>query len=113
MADGTLMTVGANTVKDSVGYHLAQLMVGSEGTLGIIVEATLKLIPKPATKAVISAFFDNVNCALNSINHLTGRRNNRADFQSAEPRPTDAQPASDNNAEFRPPNNRYKLIYLP
>ncbi|MFM7813486.1 MAG: FAD-binding oxidoreductase, partial [Flavobacteriales bacterium] len=45
---GEIIRTGANTLKNSTGYNLTQLMVGSEGTLGIITEATLKLIPMPA-----------------------------------------------------------------
>ena len=71
-ADGRLMTLGANTAKDSVGYHLAQLMVGSEGTLAVIVEATLKLIPKPETKYAISAYFDTLNSGMLAVNKIIG-----------------------------------------
>ncbi len=58
-ADGRLLTLGASTIKDSVGYHLAQLMVGSEGTLAIVVEATFKLIPKPPVRKVLAAYFSD------------------------------------------------------
>ncbi len=60
-ADGKLMTLGAETIKkDASGYHLGQLIVGSEGTLAIVVEAVLKLIPKPETKkSYFSIFFEN------------------------------------------------------
>lgn len=44
---GRLIKTGANTLKNSTGYNLTQLFIGSEGTLGVITEATLKLIPKP------------------------------------------------------------------
>lgn len=47
LPDGSIIRTGANTLKNSTGYNLTQLMVGSEGTLGVITEATLKLIPKP------------------------------------------------------------------
>lgn len=71
-AEGKLMTLGANTAKDSVGYHLAQLMVGSEGTLAVIVEATLKLIPKPETKCAISAYFDSLQSGMLAVNKIIG-----------------------------------------
>lgn len=44
---GELIQTGANTLKNSTGYNLTQLFVGSEGTLGVITSATLKLIPHP------------------------------------------------------------------
>jgi glycolate oxidase len=47
LADGTIVQTGANTLKNSTGYNLTQLMVGSEGTLGIITKAQLKLVPLP------------------------------------------------------------------
>lgn len=69
-ADGTLMTLGAETSKDAVGYHLAQLMVGSEGTLGIVVEALLKLIPKPETKRLVVAYFSEVEEAVSVVDKI-------------------------------------------
>lgn len=69
-ADGTLMTLGAETSKDSVGYHLAQLMVGSEGTLGIIVEALLKLIPKPESRKLVVAYFSKTEDAVLAVNKI-------------------------------------------
>jgi glycolate oxidase len=52
---GDIVRVGAQTHKGVAGYNLVQLFVGSEGTLGVCTEATLKLIPKPAH--VITALF--------------------------------------------------------
>ncbi len=70
-ADGNLMTLGAETSKNSVGYHLSQLIVGSEGTLAIVVEATLKLIPKPEARSVVLAYFYDFESAVNSVNAIT------------------------------------------
>lgn len=47
LASGQVIHTGANTLKNSTGYNLTQLMVGSEGTLGIITKAVLKLVPLP------------------------------------------------------------------
>ena len=57
-------------IKNATGYHLEQLFIGSEGTLGLVVEATLKLIPKPETSRVMLAFFDDVEKATLSVNNL-------------------------------------------
>lgn len=69
-AEGKLMTLGAETIKDATGYHIGQLMVGSEGTLAIIVEAVLKLIPKPETKRVVSAYFSDIENAIKSVTKM-------------------------------------------
>ena len=46
LPNGDIIWTGANTLKNSTGYNLTQLMVGSEGTLGVITKAVLKLLPK-------------------------------------------------------------------
>lgn len=48
LPNGAIIWTGANTLKNSTGYNLTQLMVGSEGTLGIITKAVLKLVPYPS-----------------------------------------------------------------
>ena len=70
LADGSLIETGSNCSKSVTGFNLTQLFVGSEGTLGIIVEATLKLIPKPQTSQIMLAYFDTIDdasCAVNRI----------------------------------------------
>ncbi len=47
LANGEIIWTGANTLKNSTGYNLTQLMVGSEGTLGVVTKAVIKLIPYP------------------------------------------------------------------
>jgi len=67
LADGTIMKTGGNVVKNVTGYNLTQLFVGSEGTLGIVTEATLKLIPKPEEQKVMLACFESINQAAEAI----------------------------------------------
>lgn len=63
-AAGRLIKTGCYTTKGVVGYDLTRLIVGSEGTLAVIVEATLKLTPLPAAKAGITAHYkDAASCA--------------------------------------------------
>jgi glycolate oxidase len=57
LADGTIIRTGARVLKNSTGYNLTQLMVGSEGTLGIITEVVFKLIPYPTLNKVLLAPF--------------------------------------------------------
>lgn len=68
LADGRIINTGSNTAKNSTGYHLSQLFIGSEGTLGIIVEATVRLIPKPEGSKVILAYFDKISDATRAVN---------------------------------------------
>ncbi|GGA66829.1 FAD-linked oxidase [Pseudoclavibacter endophyticus] len=61
LADGSLLEVGHRTVKGVTGYDLCALMIGSEGTLGVIVEATLKVRPAvTGTVPTIGAYFDSI-----------------------------------------------------
>lgn len=70
LANGELIETGSNMIKNATGYHLEQLFIGSEGTLGLVVEATLKLIPKPETSRVLLAYFDDIEKATLSVNNM-------------------------------------------
>lgn len=59
LPNGELVKFGGKVVKNSTGYGLKDLIIGSEGTLGIIVEATLKLIPKPKKTVSLLIPFKN------------------------------------------------------
>jgi len=59
LPNGDIMNTGANTLKNSTGYNLTQLFVGSEGTLGVITKATLKLIPLPTKNLLMLIPFDS------------------------------------------------------
>ncbi|RKZ31463.1 2-hydroxy-acid oxidase [bacterium] len=67
LANGDLVNLGANTRVEASGYQLDRLMVGSEGTLGIIVEATLKLVPIPKYRCIGIAKFDKLEEAGEAI----------------------------------------------
>lgn len=71
-ADGRLISVGSRSVKQSSGYDLLHLFVGSEGTLGIITEATLKLYPIPAYMSAVLAHFPDVESAVEAIVAVRG-----------------------------------------
>ncbi|MFP4655065.1 MAG: FAD-binding oxidoreductase [Methanohalobium sp.] len=67
MADGTVINTGSKTLKTVAGYNLTGLMVGSEGTLGIITKAVLKVAPLPKARSVILASFENSELAGNAV----------------------------------------------
>lgn len=73
MADGSVLQLGKRTVKGVTGYDLTALMVGSEGTLGIVTEATLRLVPKPEAVATLLVFLpddESVGRAVSAILEL-------------------------------------------
>jgi glycolate oxidase len=63
LMDGSVCRVGGRTHKNKTGFDLTRLFVGSEGMLGVITEATLKLIPLPPDRALIAAGFDSMKSA--------------------------------------------------
>ena len=73
-ADGELLRTCSNTIKNAAGYNLGSLFIGSEGTLGIVVEATVKLIPKPQDSQVIMAYFDSVEAGIECVNEIINRK---------------------------------------
>ncbi|MBE7511390.1 MAG: FAD-binding oxidoreductase [Anaerolineales bacterium] len=71
-ADGEVIHVGSRARKDSSGYDLLHLFVGSEGTLGLITAATLKLFPIPADYSAVMASFSNVGAAIQTVVEIVG-----------------------------------------
>lgn len=69
-ADGQIIHTGSSTIKNAVGYNLSSLFSGSEGTLGIITEAVLKLIPKPEKRVVMMSYFDEIDDAVDAVTVL-------------------------------------------
>ncbi len=73
-ASGEAVKTGARTVKCVSGYNLAALLVGSEGTLGVISEITLKLIPLPADRRAMMAAFSEVAQASETVAAIIAQR---------------------------------------
>jgi len=71
MADGSVIRTGGRNVKDVAGYSLTHLLVGSQGTLGIITEATLRLRPAPPPRATLLAFFPTLQSAGDAVAAIT------------------------------------------
>jgi len=72
LADGRIITVGSRSIKQSSGYNLLNLFVGSEGTLGIITQATLKLAPVPDQMTAAIVGFANVEDAIDTVVAIRG-----------------------------------------
>jgi len=67
LADGTILRTGGRNVKDVAGYALTALFVGSQGTLGLVTEATLRLRPAPSPRATLIAFFPTLASAGDAV----------------------------------------------
>lgn len=67
LADGKAMRTGGKNVKDVAGYDLTKLFTGAEGTLGVITEITVKLVPAPEARKAMMAIFSNLDNAGTAI----------------------------------------------
>ena len=74
LPSGTVVRTGGKVVKNVVGYDLTHLMVGSEGTLGIITEIILRLLPKPPVQATLRATFKDVEAAVQAVINVIRER---------------------------------------
>lgn len=73
LADGTVVSTGQRARKSSAGFDLTRLLIGSEGCLGVITEATLRLRPVPARTAVATASFASVHDAASAVIEILQR----------------------------------------
>ena len=67
LADGRLVRLGSRCHKNKTGFDLHRLFVGSEGLLGVVTEATLKLLPLPPSRALLGVGFDTTRAATRSL----------------------------------------------
>jgi glycolate oxidase len=71
---GEVMVVGGKSVKDVAGYSLKDVLVGSEGTLGVFTRILVKLIPKPRASKTMLAMFDRLSDAAEVVSDIIGRK---------------------------------------
>jgi glycolate oxidase len=74
LASGEILRTGGKLMKDVAGYDLTKLLVGSEGTLAVITEATLKLIPPPKYKKTMLAMFKDIYGAARTVSSIIENR---------------------------------------
>ncbi|CAN5785748.1 FAD-linked oxidase C-terminal domain-containing protein [soil metagenome] len=70
LPDGRIARFGNQCVKDVAGYSLKDLFVGSEGTLGVITEVLLKLVPRPASRRTMLALYDRIEDAAQTVSAI-------------------------------------------
>ncbi|MEH7107875.1 glycolate oxidase subunit GlcD [Bacillus sp. JJ1764] len=74
MPNGDIVRTGGKLAKDVAGYDLTRLMVGSEGTLGILTEATLKLVPLPESKKTLLALYHDLEAAARTVSKIIANK---------------------------------------
>jgi glycolate oxidase len=74
LADGRVAHLGNKCVKDVAGYSLKDLFIGSEGTLGIVTEVLLKLVPRPAARRTLLATYDRIEDAAETVSQIIAAR---------------------------------------
>jgi glycolate oxidase len=74
LPSGEIITTGVQTAKGVVGYDLTRLIIGSEGTLGIITRITVRLLPLPEVSKTITAVFDKIETAAETVSEIIRNR---------------------------------------
>ena len=73
LSTGEIIHTGVQTSKGVVGYDLTRLLIGSEGTLGIITKITLRLLPLPEAVRAMTAVFDKLDTAAETVSEVMRR----------------------------------------
>jgi glycolate oxidase len=72
LASGKVIRLGSKNIKDVTGYNLAPLFCGSEGTLGLITEITLRVVPQPETVQTLLVTFDDLDNTARAVSDIIG-----------------------------------------
>jgi len=109
LADGTIVPMGGRTHKNKTGFDLVGLFVGSEGLLGVVTEATLRLLPHPPARATLSAGFADMRAAAKAIAAVFAHGFLPAALEVADKFTLDAARKYKPGAKF-PPGNAHLLL---
>jgi glycolate oxidase len=71
---GEIIRTGVETIKGVVGYDLTRLLIGSEGTLAVVTEIIVRLLPKPAYRKTMMAFFKTAAAAVETVSEIIRRK---------------------------------------
>jgi len=74
LPSGEVMMIGGKNVKDVAGYNLKDLLIGSEGTLGVFTKIVLRLIPKPEHSRTVLAYFDRSSNSAEAVSAITASK---------------------------------------
>ncbi|TEU09545.1 FAD-binding oxidoreductase [Candidatus Bathyarchaeota archaeon] len=74
LPNGEVIRLGGKIVKDSTAYSLKDLIIGSEGTLAVVTEATLRLVPRPRHTSLIFIPFESTRAAANAVSEIVRRK---------------------------------------
>jgi glycolate oxidase len=74
LADGSICWLGSRCVKDVAGYNLRDLFIGSEGTLGIVTQVLLKLLPRPPARQTLLATYASLTAAAETVSAIIAAR---------------------------------------
>jgi glycolate oxidase len=74
LANGEVLNLGGKTVKNSTGYSLLDLIIGSEGTLAVVTKATLRLVPKPKHTALVYIPYNSTRNAAKTVSEIVKRK---------------------------------------
>lgn len=107
---GQIIRTGSKTVKSVVGYDLTQLLVGSEGTLAIITEIALRLVPKPPVRATLRATFADITGAVEAVTELLRARVVPASVEIVDGECLDAVSQYLNDTALAPPGTGAMLL---
>ena len=111
LADGTIVRTGGRTHKNKTGFDLVGLFTGSEGLLGIVTEATLRLLPLPPARAVVSAGFPTASAAAAAIQSIFAHGFLPAAVEIADRFTLNAARAYKPDADF-PPGDAQVLVEI-